>query len=168
LGRGRGTRRRQSGASSGLEVAEVERDDACETGDDTDGEKDPPARPVRAHGRSGRHLVEHRGVEHPVVQAYDPANELDEERPDEHAISGDGRGRGQMRIRVPLDEDANRRRDDVEPGLEHGPKAHPALLAGRAEPREDSGDQSAQEEDDGHDPEPPTSHDQRETGRTRR
>jgi len=60
--------------------------------DDTDGEKDPPARPVRAHGRSGRHLVEHRGVEHPVVQAYDPANELDEERPDEHAISGDGRG----------------------------------------------------------------------------
>ena len=89
LGR-RGVRASQAGSaerggaaspasSFALKVAEPERDASDDGGQRTDREKGPSACPVRAHGRCGRHLVEQRSVEHPVVDTYDPAEELDEE-----------------------------------------------------------------------------------------
>ncbi len=136
-----------------------------------EGEQHRSARPVRAHRRARRHLVEHGGVEHPVVQADHPPDELDEEGPHEQPVGGDrcvAGGRCRRRgHRSPRTHTA--RGHDVEPGFEQGRKAHPAVLAGGAEPGEDTGDQAAGDQGGCRPPRgAPANQCQRPTGRTRR
>ena len=73
--------RRGERLHSDLRSASPKAEPSCEGGENADGDEHPAGLPVRADRWRGRHLVEHRGVEHPVVQAHDPADKLDKDRP---------------------------------------------------------------------------------------
>ena len=80
------------GLSLAFEIPVSEGGPAGDRSHRADGDEDSPGCPVGSHRGCGRHLMEQRSVEQPVVHAHDPADELDQERPHEEAISSDNRG----------------------------------------------------------------------------
>ena len=118
-----------------------------------------------------RHVVEHRGVEQPVVGAEEPADQFDEQRPGEQAVGDDaGRARPHADGEHADAEDGERRRDQVDPARRAGSPG-PGRRAGWRRPNQANSPASETARRSG----PPwrappgrASQDERDTGRTSR
>ena len=101
-------------------------------------------------------MVEHRGVEHPVVDGTDATHDDDEQRPAQHRVDDDRCGTGSYAKGQDADaQDDDRRWHEVDAGPEQAREAQSSVLAGGSEPAEDAGSDAAQHQHDERHEEPP-------------
>ena len=126
------TGRRSWRPSRSSQIAAPEEKAADERGCHAECDEYRVGRPVDRDGGSGCHLAEDGGIEEPVVRTHERADEIDEERPDEHAVDSDAR-RARVSAECEHSDTENKQcgRNEVQPGGEQAGKADPRRAGSR-------------------------------------